>query len=289
MKVKIIGACTDFGVDINGTSDGPGEIIKKIDKKNDVILIEKPDNIKETDKNNLKKNLNTVNTFNKKLFNEIVNCINNECFPITIGGDHSIAIGSTLASNYANEKIGVIWVDAHLDYNTFETTISGNLHGLPLAAINGICKELTPFTDKFVNPDNCAIVGYRAKEDNSDLEIANIKKMGVHVFTTNDIKEYGVQNIMNKAIEIAKKNTNGIHVSYDLDFIDPKDAPGVSVPETDGPNLEIAYDVKDIIINNLNLIKSFDLVEYNPHFDIDNKTRNIAVKILNDIVENIEK
>jgi arginase len=283
-NVRIIGACTDLGLQTNGTDKGPKVIIEKLDKDNDIIFINKPECIKSTDSNDLRKNLKEVNIFNNNLFNEVKSTIESGKYPITVGGDHSLAIGSALASNQLNGPIGVIWVDAHLDYNTFETTITGNLHGLPLAAINGICKDLTPFTNNFINPKNTVVVGYRAKEENREAELSNIKRMGVTVFDDEYIRKYGIELAMEKAIEIATNNTNGTHISFDLDVIDASFSPGVSVPEPDGIDLDSAYKVKDIIIKNIDKVKSFDLVEYNPDLDVNNITRDIALNILNDII-----
>lgn len=290
MKIDIICAKSDLGLTIDGCDLGPKLISEKIrnNKIDKFCSVEKGNVIKNKDENNLKKNLNEVNIFNDKLYNIVLNTLNNNKFPITIGGDHSIAIGSALASKKVNKNIGIIWIDAHLDYNTFDTTITGNLHGLPLAALNGICKDLTNFFDgDFYNPQNTVVVGYRAMEPNKEQELNNIKKMGVTVFDNDDINKYGIDSIMKKAIEIASDNTNGLHISYDLDIIDAHFAPGVSVPEPNGINLDTAYKIKDILINNKNKIKSFDLVEYNPKFDIDNKTLNIASTILNDIIDNL--
>lgn len=280
-KVKIIGAATDLGVDINGCDSGPIKIISNLNYDN-TIIINKPKCIKSLDNKDLKKNINEVNAFNNELYNEVLDTLDNNELPITIGGDHSLSIATALASR-KKDNIGIIWIDAHLDYNTFDTTITGNLHGLPLAAINGINKELTQFANTFIDPANTVVVGYRAKEENRNLELNNIKKMGVKVFTHEDILNNGIEVIMKKAIKIASTNTNGIHISYDLDVIDPTYAPGVSVPEYEGISLNDAYKIKDIIKDNIDLVKSFDLVEYNPDMDIDNKTLNIALKIINDI------
>ena len=112
-----------------------------------------------------------------------------------------------------------------------------------------------------------------------------MRLMGVSVFTCEDINRLGIDKVLNEAIKIATNNTNGMHISYDLDVIDPKIAPGVSVPEINGINLEIVKKTVDILIKNINSIKSFDLVEFNPDNDIDNKTLNIALNILNNIIE----
>lgn len=283
MKNKtIICAKSDLGLTINGTNLGPDKITSDIENK---IIIEKEDCIKSNDINDLKKNLKEVNNFNTKLYSVVLDELNKNNFPIIIGGDHSIAIASSLASN-KKENIGIIWIDAHLDYNTFETTITGNLHGLPLAAINGFAKELTPFTNVFIDPKNTVVVGYRAKEENAKEELKNIINAGGTVFTTEDIQNYGINTIMQKALDIANKNTSGVHISYDLDFIDPNDAPGVSVPEADGINKEAALKLLQFLNNKQN-IKSFDIVEYNPLNDKDNKTLKIAKEILNYVINNI--
>jgi len=282
MNLQIIGACSDLGLTTCGAELGPKKMLKNI-KDNNIIFVDKPECIKNTDKENLMKNLKEVNMFNNELFNKAKQSLQNNKKTIVIGGDHSIAIASALASNEAKKNIGIIWIDAHLDYNTFKTTITGNLHGLPLAAINGLCKELTPFANNYINPKNTVVVGYRAKEVNKDLEINNIIASGGTFFTDEDIKQYGIEYIMQKAFEIALKNTNGVHISYDLDVIDPIISPGVSVKEKDGLSYNEAIKVANIIKDNFHNITSFDLVEYNPLKDKDNKTLNIALEILNTI------
>ena len=283
MKNKvIIEAKSDLGLHIDGANLGPSLITSNIDNK---IIIEKENCIKSNDPSDLKKNLKEVNNFNTKLYNTVIDVLNDNKFPITIGGDHSIAIASSLASRSKN-NIGIIWIDAHLDYNTFETTITGNLHGLPLAAVNGLAKDLTPFTNTFINPKNTVVVGYRAKEDNAKVEIDNILNAGGTIFTTDDIKKYGVKKVMEDAIKIASNNTEGIHISFDLDFIDPIDAPGVSVPEVDGIDKKTALEVIHYL-NNTHNIKSFDIVEYNPLNDKDNITLDIAKEILYYVINNI--
>lgn len=283
-NIKIIGACTDLGVDVDGADKGPSTLINNLNYENSIVL-NKPNCTKSHDQNDLKKNLNEVNLFNKEVFNNVKEAIINGYFPITLGGDHSMAIGSALASRSINGNIGIIWIDAHLDYNTFETTITGNLHGLPLAAINGICPPLTEFTDNFINSKNTVIVGYRAQESNKEAELANIKRMGVTVLDDDYIKQHGIEHTINKAFEIALNDTNGVHISYDLDVIAEEFAPGVSVPELGGFDLTTAYKVRDILINNIDKIKSFDLVEFNPSNDIDNKTLTIALNIINSFLK----
>lgn len=283
MKINIIEARSDLGVHVNGSNLGPKELNKNLNLNS--FILEKENIIKSIDINDLRKNEKYINNFTKKVFNTTSNILEKNKFPLLLGGDHSTVIGSALASQKYNKNIGIIWIDAHLDYNTFETTITGNIHGLPLAAINGLCCDLTSFcTDNYINPKNTVVVGYRAKETNANDELNNIKKMGVTVFTTDDINNEGVSKIMKKAFDIANNNTNGIHISYDLDVIDPKVAPGVSIPEIDGINEQQAYEIMNELINNKKNIKSMDLVEFNPLYDKENKTKKIALNLLNKFI-----
>lgn len=279
MKYTFINANSDLGVHIDGTNNGPNLITKNFNNY-EIHSLNKNDKIKKSkDKSDLAKNLNEINKFNQKLFDKILSLLKDNKFPITIGGDHSIAIASALASNHYHKSLGIIWIDAHTDYNTFDSTVTGNIHGLPLAAINGYkTAALTSFlTNDFINPKNTVIVGARSIDE---LELVNLKNNNITYFTTEDIKKEGINNILDKAFQIAGNNTNGIHISYDLDYIDPIDCPGVSVPEKDGINFETAIDTMKYLNNKKELIKSLDLVEYNPKFDIDNKTLNIASKLL---------
>ena len=288
-NIDIIGACSDLGVHVDGAKLGPEILEKNLNQKNiNKIINIKANNIKkELDKNNLKKNLNEINIFNQKLYTEVLNSLNNNNFPLTLGGDHSIAIASALASIKKYNNLGIIWFDAHGDFHTFESTISGNIHGLPFAAIcNYEKKDLADFHNgNFYNPKNAVLVGGR--DIDKPGEINNLKNAGVTIFTTEDIRNLGIDYVYNKAFEIASNGTNGVHVSYDLDVIDPNIAPGVSIPAVDGINLEEAYSFADYMIKNKEEIKSIDLVELNPLRDIENKTEKIAKKILNDLIKNL--
>ena len=287
-KITIIGAGSDLGVHIDGARLGPEKIIPNlVDKNYKTILFKQDDNIiKSRDKTDLRKNEAEINKFNEQIYNAISKEDN---FCITLGGDHSIAIASGLASIKKHNNLGVIWIDAHLDYNTFETTITGNIHGLPLATLNGLNRDLSKFhKGNFFNPKNTVVVGYRAYEENAMDEINNIKTMGVTVYTTKDIKEYGVEKIMEQAFAIASNKTDGIHVSFDLDVIDPEIAHGVTVKEENGINLQEVEEITNLLVKQDN-IKSFDIVEYNPLNDTDSKTLNIANNILNKIAKKKKK
>ena len=274
MKTYIIEACSDLGVNIDGAKFGP-KLITSGENFDRVISVVADEIEKNNDSNNLNKNLESVNKFNRNLYDAVRNVISHGYFPLTIGGDHSVAIGSALASIKEHGKEGIIWVDSHGDFNVPETSPSGNIHGYPFAAVCGYHNEhLSTFHNgEYFNPNNAVLVG--ARDIDIPYELQNFKDAGVTIFTTDDIKHLGVDNVMERAFEIASNGTNGVHVSYDLDAIDPLDAPGVSVRVPNGFNSKIGEQIIDYILNEPT-VNSMDLVEFNPKFDIDNKTLEVA-------------
>lgn len=283
MKYKIINCSTDLGLTYNGTELGPKRISNNINNTSieDIYNIDKDDIEKSLDEKDLAKNIDGINSFTKKHYRLVSDILNEGYFPISIGGDHSIAIGSALASNNYYKDIGIIWIDAHCDYNNFDTTLTGNIHGMPLAAITGYkCERLTDFLNcSYVNPRKCSIIGAR---DIDEKELVNLKDAGVNVYKMEDVKNYGIENILEKAF---KNGGEKLHISYDLDGIDPVLAPGVSTKAKDGLTLEDSNIIMKYIKKNMDKIKSFDLVEYNPLNDIDNKTKDIAIDIINQLIE----
>lgn len=291
MRTMIFGAGSDLGVHIDGASLGPTQLVNDIStfyKGESMMFPQDTSIIKSRNLSDRRKNEFEIEKYNSKLYKSIVEKIKEEYFPILIGGDHSVAIASALASVKANIDVGIIWIDAHTDYNTFETTITGNIHGLPLAAITGYkCSKLRSYHDgKIIQPSRCVIVGARSIDEK---EKDNVKYSGVTLFTTEDIREKGIEAVMDEAFKIAGYKTKGVHVSYDLDIIDPKVAPGVSVPEYDGITEEEAMKINEQIIKHMNDILSFDLVELNPLRDINRKTEQIALNILSQIIRAAEK
>lgn len=244
-------------------------------KMHDLVL-----SIKALDTKNEKRNLEPINQFNEKLYQLVNQVLDNNEFPLTVGGDHIIAIASSLASIKKYQNLGIIWFDSHADYNTYETSVTGNLHGLPLAVATHFEKNiLSDFHQgPFYDPKHTVIVGGR---DIDPWEWNNVLEAGVTVFSTNDIQKYGTKEICKKAFEIASTDTNGVHISFDLDLIDPKVAPGVSVPASNGLSLKDTSNLVDEICKYSQVIRSADLVEYNPVFDIDSKTATLAKEILN--------
>ena len=291
MKSVVIGAGSDLGVHIDGAKLGPNQLINDIKSfyKGEIIEFQQDSSIiKSRNISDRSKNRYEINELNEKMYNSIVDKMKQGYFPITLGGDHTVAIASSLADAKINEDVGIIWIDAHGDYNTFKTTITGNIHGLPLAAITGYeCEDLRLFhRGEIIQPAKAVIVGARSLDK---AEAENLKYSGVTVFTTEDIKKEGVENIMKKAFDIAGYKTRSIHISYDLDVIDPEFAPGVSVPEFDGINTDEAMEICDYIIEHFDKVTSYDIVELNPLRDVSRKTEQIALNILAKTINKINE
>ena len=291
MKTLIIGAGSDLGVHIDGAHIGPVQLssdLQSFYKGDRISFVQDESILKSRNLSDRRKNEYDIDKFNTAVYKAIVENYKEECFPILLGGDHSVAVASALASAKKYTDIGIIWVDAHGDFNTFDTTVTGNIHGLPLAAITGYKNhELRYFHDgNVINPQNAVVVGARSLDP---AEKDNLRYAGVTVFTTQDIKERGVDAVMNEAFEIVTKRTKGVHVSFDLDVIDPSYAPGVSVPEFDGLTVEEAMAINKNIINHFEHVVSYDLVEYNPLRDIERRTEQIAINLIAQIIKAAEK
>ena len=173
-----------------------------------------------------------------RLAEMVVSAVERGHVPLVLGGDHSIAVGTIagLSRHFAKQrqKLGVIWIDAHADMNTPESSPSGNVHGMPLACcIGNGPKELSGLAGHIpmVRPENVAIVGLRSVDD---LERLNVRGTGVHAFTMRDIDERGMRTVIQQAIHAASAGTAGFHVSFDMDSVDPVEAPGVGTPVPGG-------------------------------------------------------
>ena len=202
--------------------------------------------------------------------------------PLVIGGDHSIAIGTAagvsgeLASR--NEKLGLLWFDAHADMNTPETTPSGNIHGMALAAITGLGPAALSnliARSPIVEPAHVALIGVR---DIDDAEKANVRDSGIHVFTMRDIDELGIRVVVERALNVILRGATGIHVSLDMDFIDPSQAPGVGTPVPGGVTYREAHLAMELIAD-AGCMTSFEVAEVNPILDTANRTGKLGVEL----------
>ena len=202
--------------------------------------------------------------------------------PLVLGGDHSLAAGSVAATadfvRREEKPLGLIWVDAHGDMNTPSTSGSGNVHGMPLAALLGSepaeLARIGGFSPK-VTPEHTVLIGIRNLDER---EKERIRESGVHVFTMKDIDRHGIAQTVEQAIAIAGKGTAGIHVSFDLDVCDPAIAPGVGTPVKGGLDYREAHMVMEMVADS-GLLRALDLVEVNPILDDRNMTAILGAEL----------
>ena len=293
MDIAITNVHLDLGAGLRGTDMGPSAIhvaglIKKLLRQGHHIA-----NIQSVGGRDFEILLREDNTnvrFLKDILNvctELKNAVTQQLeqgqIPLVLGGDHSQAIGTISGiSNFYRKQgkdIGVIWVDAHTDMNTPESTPSGNIHGMPLATLLGHGHpDLLALngTSPSLKPENIAIIGAR---DVDSTEIPLVRELGVRVYTMSEIDRRGASTCFREAVYHVGQNTAGIHLSFDLDGIDPKDAPGVGTPVPGGLSLREAHLICELIHQSKTLI-GMEIVELNPILDISNRTGELAVWLI---------
>lgn len=225
------------------------------------------------------KNIHIIVENVKQLAEAVDKIIQKGSFPLILGGDHSISMGTLagVAKHYKN--LGVIWFDAHGDINTDKTTPSGNIHGMPLAASLGYGHPLLTNVGGFhpkIKAENVVIIGAR---DLDDGEKQLIKDKNILIFTIRDIDRLGMATVMKETIKYLKKKTDGVHLSFDLDGIDPNVAPGVGTPVPGGVTYRESQLAMEMLAD-AGIITSADFVEVNPLLDVKNKTANLAVELM---------
>ena len=218
----------------------------------------------------------------QRVYQQALQSITDGALPIVIGGDHSLAAGSVGASaDYAIDKggkLGLLWIDAHGDMNTPATTTSGNVHGMPLAALVGTepieLSSIGRHSPK-VLAEHVVLIGIRNLDE---AEKKRIRAAKVHVFTMKDIDRHGIAAVMKRALKIATTGTTGLHVSFDLDACDPTIAPGVGTPVKGGLDYREAHMVMEMIADS-GRMTALDLVEVNPILDSQNQTATLATEL----------
>ncbi|MDE3197657.1 MAG: arginase [Acidobacteriota bacterium] len=219
----------------------------------------------------------------ERLSDRVATALSSGRAPIVLGGDHSIAVGTVGGvSKYfrsTEQKIGLLWVDAHADMNTPEISPSGNVHGMPLACIvgrgPGALVDLAGYRP-MVDPHNVVLVGIR---DVDQLERESVRETGVTAFTMRDVDERGMRSVMDEAIAIASSGTAGFHLSLDMDFVDPAYAPGVGTPVRGGATYREAHLAMEVICDS-GRMTSMEVVEVNPVIDEVNRTAELAVELI---------
>ena len=233
------------------------------------------------------KYLNEIIRTSKTLAGKVEKVLEKGQFPLCIGGDHSMAVGSiTGISSYCKKnglKFGVIWIDAHADMNTDSTSPSGNIHGMPLAASLGLGSEklvnLNGFFPK-VLPENCALIGIRSIDE---LERKNIKQVNPTVYTMADIDKLGIHRVISRVLKQFKEKVDHIHVSFDLDSVDPSVAPGVGTPIPGGLSYRETHLLMESIAD-CGCISSLEVTEVNPILDNQNKSAVFATDVIASIM-----
>src|SRR5512140_883038 len=290
-KIRVIGVPLDLGQSRRGVDMGPSAVRvagleARLEELGDVvedagnIAVAIPEQKKTGDPH--AKYLKEITATCTKEAELVIKTLEAGKVPLVLGGDHSVGAGtvSGVAEFYRrqNQRIGLIWIDAHTDINTPDSSPSGNVHGMPLAAIMGLgpsdLGNIYGFSPK-VAPENCVLVGVR---DIDAIEKENVRKAGIGVFTMRDIDERGMRNVMEDALKLAESGTAGYHVSLDMDWVDPEDAPGVGTPVRGGATYREAHLAMEIIADHGRLL-SFEVVEVNPVIDEHNRTADLAVEL----------
>ena len=219
----------------------------------------------------------------KVLARKVEQIVHHNHFPLVLGGDHSIAIGtiSGIAAHTKKKrkKLGVLWIDAHGDFNTPESSPSGNIHGMPLAVCVGLGpRPLRSVAGSFrkVEPENVVIIGLRTLDAG---ERENIKKFGVKIFTMEEIDKYGIHRVMRRAFEQIAEKVDYLHVSFDLDSVDPVYAPGVGTPVKGGLDYREAHLIMEMLAESKRMT-SLEIVEVNPIVDNRNQSAEFAVELV---------
>jgi arginase len=293
-ELEIIGVPLDLGADRRGVDMGPSAIryaglseklhvlgSKVLDRGNietpiaEAISVEHP----------RAKYLSNVKEVCLKLSKEVTASVRRNKLPLVLGGDHSIAIGTLagihngLTNSSGEDNFGVIWLDAHGDFNTPEISPSGNIHGMSLAFAAGQGTKWfpAPWPKRSVDPKRITIVGARQLDPK---EQKNLRRMGVKVLSMADIDRSGMKAVMSEAIETSSDGgRNKIHVSLDMDLVDPSEAPGVGTPVRGGATYREAHLAMEMI-HESRLMRSLEVVEVNPILDQENATAELAVELI---------
>ena len=295
MDINLIGVPLYYGCDKVGVDDGPNTLRKAgvkqaLESKNNKvydlgnIYVEK-----NIDKNPFNaavnaKYIDEILEVNESLAQQVYASLCAKGFPVILGGDHSLAAGSLAGiSKFYEDDLAVVWIDAHGDINTFETSPSGNVHGMPLAASMGVGdKSLTNlfFDGVKVNSKNVFIIGARDL-DKGELEL--IKELKLNVWTMDDIKSIGMDKLCEQVKEkLLSLGVNNVHISFDVDSIDPVHIKGTGTPVPNGFTVDEGKEILKTLFDT-KLVKSMDFVEFNPKLDDTDVTLNNCMDILKEV------
>jgi arginase len=289
MKIRILGVPLDLGQQRRGVDMGPSAIraaglnaaLKAIghqvdDDGNLPVKIAEEQHFGDRRAKYLKEIAETCHEVAQRVSRTLAEGI----FPLSLGGDHSVAIGTlggvSRFQRKRGQSIGCLWIDAHGDMNTPESSPSGNVHGMPFAALLGVGPDALTAIDGFkpkLLAKNCVLVGVR---DLDARERRQIHTSGVNVFTMRDVDELGMRTVMQRSLDLATRDTAGFAVSFDMDVVDPREAPGVGTPIPGGITFREAHLAMEMIADSKKMV-SLEIVEVNPILDTLNRTARLAV------------
>jgi arginase len=290
-QITVIGVPMDLGADRRGVDMGPSAIrYANLQSKLQQIGFEVEDigNLQVPTPETYEigdtklKYLREIVRVNEELAQTVTSVMEKGGFPLVLGGDHSIAIGTIAGVSRLQKRTGVIWFDAHGDLNTAETSPSGNIHGMPLAASLGWGHpDLTNCAGDGpkISPEHVALIGVRSLDEG---EKRTIQENGIHVFTMHEIDRMGMAKVVEEALNIVTNGTDGVHLSLDLDGIDPNEAPGVGTPVAGGVTYRESHLALEII-SQADVLTSAEFVEVNPILDVENKTAKVAVALIGSV------
>ncbi len=292
MKIRILGVPLDLGQERRGVDMGPSAVRAaglnaaleglghEVEDMGNI-----PVKIPETQHygDQQAKYLNEIAETCQEAAHRVYQALEAGCFPVSLGGDHSIAIGTQagVSKFYRDRKkaIGCIWLDAHADMNTPETTASGNVHGMPFAATLGYGPKALTHIFRYapkIRARNCVLIGAR----NLDArERRTVKESKVKVFTMRGIDELGLRAVMEESLKVATQGTAGFVASFDMDVVDPSEAPGVGTPVRGGITFREAHLAMEMIADSRKMV-ALELVEINPIIDVHNRTAMLGVGLV---------
>ena len=288
MQIDIIGVPIDLGADRRGVDMGPSAIryahlhqkLRDLgytleDRGNIEVPIQEMCAITDP----RLKYIDCIIPMARRIAGAVATSVQGDRFPLVLGGDHSLSVGS-IRGAAKHKKIGIIWIDAHADFNTPETTPSGNIHGMPLAALCGFgdprLVSLWEETPPVVDPRRVAVIGAR---DLDPGEKRNLREAGVMVQSMEQIDRFGMVTALENAIEQVSRDADGIYLSFDMDSLDPRHAPGVGTPVPGGLSYREAHLACEVVAETGKLI-GMDMVEVNPILDVQNQTAIHAVEFI---------
>jgi arginase len=292
MKIRILGVPLDLGQERRGVDMGPSAVraaglnaaLESLgheveDMGNIPVKIPETQHYGDQQAKYLKEIAETC----QEAAHRVYQALEAGCFPVSLGGDHSIAIGTQagVSKFYRDRKkaIGCIWLDAHADMNTPETTASGNVHGMPFAATLGYGPK--PLTHIFgyapkIRARNCVLIGARNLDER---ERRTVKESKVKVFTMRGIDEHGLRAVMQESLRVATQGTAGFVTSFDMDVVEPSEAPGVGTPVRGGITFREAHLAMEMIADSRKML-ALELVEINPIIDVHNRTAMLGVGLV---------